>query len=383
VHISHFKAQGPRQWGTAEMRLGLIDEARRRNLRITIDQYPYVASSTSLELLLPADAGAQTSAQLKQRLKQPQERTRLRAEMLEMLRANGWPDFSFARVAYCPSNLSLNGLNVAQVASRLTAGQTPSVRDRRPPAAPQPDAFVVKESAAQQAETSPAGEPAAGANGTPDAPAKEPPAVDAPAPPPADSDTGAKKPPKAVRQKAAPPKAPAQKVTVSPARMESEVERQAEAVLELLANGGAQMIYFDMAEPDVLAIMKHTDTMIGSDSGVRLADAPAVPHPRGSGTFPRVLSHYVRDLGLLSLPEAVRRMTSLPAQAFGLSGRGQISEGYWADLVIFDPAAISDRATFEDPLLPPKGISYVIINGDIAVHEGQVSKVLAGTTLRR
>jgi N-acyl-D-aspartate/D-glutamate deacylase len=383
VHISHFKAQGPRQWGTAEIRLGMIDEARHRNVSITIDQYPYVASSTSLELLLPGDAGAQTSAQLKQLLKHPKERTRLRAEMLAMLRANGWPDFSFARVAYCPSNLSLNGLSVAQLPPHLMTGHRPSVRDRRPPPAAQSDARMVKESAAEQAEHLPAAETAAGAKEPPAAPRKESPREDVPGPPQTASDAGAKKPHDAVTQKVAAPKAPAQNVTMSAARIENEVERQAEAILELLANGGAQMIYFDMAEPDVLAIMKHSDTMIGSDSGVRLADAPAVPHPRGFGTFPRVLSRYVRGLGLLSLPEAVRRMTSLPAQTFKLRDRGQIREGYWADLVIFDPTAVSDRATYEDPLLPPKGISYVIINGNTAIHEGQVTKLLAGTTLRR
>jgi N-acyl-D-aspartate/D-glutamate deacylase len=383
VHISHFKAQGPRQWGTADLRLGIIDEARRRNLRVTIDQYPYVASSTSLELLLPDGARAQTAAQLRQSLQHPQERARLRDEMLAMLHANGWQDFSFARVAYCPSNLSLNGLSAAQLTSRVITSQRPSAANRRPPPTAQPDALAEENFGAKQAEPSPVKEPTPGAKKTPDAPAKEPPAPNVPPPPHEPPGAGVKQPPDVVMQKVALTKAPAPNVTAPAARPESEVERQAEAVLELLANGGAQMIYFDMAEPDVLAIMKHQDTMFGSDSGVRLDDAPAVPHPRGSGTFPRVLSHYVRDLGLLSLPEAVRRMTSLPAQTFGLNGRGQIREGFWADLVIFDPLSISDRATYEDPLLSPKGISYVIVNGGVVIHDGQITKALAGTALRR
>ena len=383
VHISHFKAQGPRQWGTAGMRLGLIDEARRRNLKITIDQYPYVASSTSLELLLPDDARAQTAAQLRQSLKHPQERARLRAEMLAMLRANGWQDFSFARVAYCPSNLSLNGLNAAQLTSRVITSHRPMVTNRPPPPTAQPDALAEENFGAKQAEPSPVKEPTAGVKESPDASAKESPAARPTPSPQEPSGAGVKEPPDPVTQKVAATKAPAQNVTASAARPESEVERQAETILELLANGGAQMIYFDMAEPDVLAIMKHPDTMFGSDSGVRLDDAPAVPHPRGSGTFPRVLSHYVRDLGLVSLPEAVRRMTSLPAQTFGLSGRGQIREEYWADLVIFDPLSISDRATYEDPLLSPTGISYVIVNGGVVIREGQLTKVLTGKALRR
>jgi N-acyl-D-aspartate/D-glutamate deacylase len=398
VHISHFKAQGLQQWGKAGERLKLIDEALRRNLRVTIDQYPYEASSTTLELLLPDRARALKPAQLKASLKSSQGRASLRREMLESLYAEGWKDFSHARIAYYQFDTSLNGLNVALLPPRLMAGRAPLAGGRQAaraddpvlvseaadgPAAPPPPA-AAKESPAGAQESAPATtkeSPAATTKESPAAPT--PPAAAAPAHADEPSKAAVKRPAGAVTRKASAPKTRASSVAASPAAPQSEVERQADAILDLLVNGGAQMIYFDMSMPDVLAILKHQDTMIGSDSGVRLENAPAVPHPRGYGTFPRILSHYVRDLKLLSLAEAVRRMTSLPAQTFGLSDRGRIIEGYWADLVIFNPATISDQATYENPLLPPIGISYVIVNGVVAVNEGHVAKLSAGTTVRR
>ena len=141
-------------------------------------------------------------------------------------------------------------------------------------------------------------------------------------------------------------------------------------------------IYFDMDESDVAAIMKHDDTMFGSDSGVRLENAPAIPHPRGLGTFPRVLARYVREQQTLSLPDAVRRMTSLPAQTFGLGQRGQISAGYWADLVIFDAQHVADQATYEQPLAPPRGIAYTIVSGVVVLERGQLTTATPGRALR-
>jgi N-acyl-D-aspartate/D-glutamate deacylase len=95
-----------------------------------------------------------------------------------------------------------------------------------------------------------------------------------------------------------------------------------------------------------------------------------------------VLGHYVRERGILSLPEAIRRMTSLSAQTFGMKNRGQIKEGYFADLVLFDPASIIDTATYDDPKQEPKGIEMVLVNGQVALNAGQHTRVGTGQMLR-
>src|SRR5690606_10352219 len=119
--------------------------------------------------------------------------------------------------------------------------------------------------------------------------------------------------------------------------------------------GGANAIFHVLDEDDVERIMAHPWTAIASDG--RLSQ-PGVghPHPRAYGTFPRVLGHYVRDRGVLSLHEAVRRMTSLPAERMGLDDRGRIAEGMHADVVVFDAATVRDRATFAEPHQYPEGI---------------------------
>lgn len=118
-------------------------------------------------------------------------------------------------------------------------------------------------------------------------------------------------------------------------------------------------IFFIMDEGDVRRILSYEHTIIASDGLARGTH----PHPRTWGTFPRVLGHYVRDVGLFTLEEGVRRMTSMPATRFGLSGRGQLARGNWADLVLFDPACIAEGATFQTPIRPAAGISGVWVNG--------------------
>ncbi|WP_417514703.1 N-acyl-D-amino-acid deacylase family protein [Minwuia sp.] len=126
---------------------------------------------------------------------------------------------------------------------------------------------------------------------------------------------------------------------------------------EKLMPGGA--VYFAMDEADVSRILAWPDTMIGSDGIVM----DRHPHPRAWGTFPRVLGHYARDEGLFSLEDAVRKMTSLTADTFGLKGRGRLATGYAADLVLFDPATVIDTATFAEPQQPAAGIEMVFANG--------------------
>ncbi|MEM6999775.1 MAG: D-aminoacylase [Pseudomonadota bacterium] len=124
-------------------------------------------------------------------------------------------------------------------------------------------------------------------------------------------------------------------------------------------------IQFIIDEADVETNLAHADMMVGSDG---IPDLRGRPHPRLFGTFPRVLSHYVRERGVLSLAEAVRRMTSLAATTFGLHERGVIQEGYWADLVLFDPQTVRDEATYDEPKLEPSGIDLVLVNGRIALQ---------------
>ena len=122
-------------------------------------------------------------------------------------------------------------------------------------------------------------------------------------------------------------------------------------------------IQFIIDEVDVEENLRHPLMMVGSDG---IPDLKGRPHPRLFGTFPKVLSHYVRDRHILSLPEAVRRMTSLSCDRFGLVDRGRIAEGQFADLVLFDPATVADTATYDDPKREAVGIEAVVVNGAIA-----------------
>ena len=136
-----------------------------------------------------------------------------------------------------------------------------------------------------------------------------------------------------------------------------------------------------MNETDLQAFLKHPLTMIASDGGPRRLGED-VPHPRSYGNNARVLGHYVRDLKLLTLEDAVRRMTSLPAQTFRLKDRGSIRPGAWADLVIFDPQAIRDPATFQDPHHYAEGFTHVLVNGTVVIANGQMSGARPGGPLR-
>jgi dihydroorotase/N-acyl-D-amino-acid deacylase len=156
----------------------------------------------------------------------------------------------------------------------------------------------------------------------------------------------------------------------------------ARLVIEAVRRGGANGIYHAMEEADVEAIMAHPQTMIGSDGRlVELGDGH--PHPRWYGTFPRVLGVYARERGVLTLEQAVRKMTALPAERIGLRERGQVRSGWYADLVVFDPETVSDRATFAEPHQYPVGIDYVLINGRITVDDGTFQDVRAGMVLKR
>jgi N-acyl-D-amino-acid deacylase len=151
------------------------------------------------------------------------------------------------------------------------------------------------------------------------------------------------------------------------------------------SNGSVGMLGFAMSEATLERILAHPLTTICSDGGGFAVDGPTrrgSPHPRGAGTFPRVLGHYVRERKVISLAEAIKKMTSMSAARVRLADRGQLTKGFAADVVVFDPARIADTASFEMPFQYPVGISTVIVNGAITLRDGQRSASCAGTALR-
>tara|TARA_B100000575_G_scaffold57829_1_gene43651 strand:- start:7258 stop:8841 length:1584 start_codon:yes stop_codon:yes gene_type:complete len=160
------------------------------------------------------------------------------------------------------------------------------------------------------------------------------------------------------------------------------IENGAKLVVEAQLNGGASCIFHAMDESDVENIMKFPHTMIASDG--RLSE-PGVghPHPRAYGTFPRVLGRYVREKKVISMREAIYKMTYLPAKSFGLTDRGLINPGMKADITIFNEKEIIDRATYENPHQYPEGIEYVLINGQLAIDKSVFMKIKAGEILRK
>src|SRR5678815_4557031 len=283
VEISHFKISNKKLWGQSPMTLGLVRDARARGLVVTVDQYAYTASSTSLDSRLPSWLRAGGLEEAKKRLADKATRERAINDTKEALKRSGFKDYSFAVVASYEPDKSFNGKSIAEITKEV--------------------------------------------------------------------------------------------------KKKSDVTSQIEQMLEMYEAGGAGMIYHGMGEDDVKRIMQEPFTMIASDSGVRQIDE-SVPHPRGYGNNARVLGHYVRELKLISLEDAIRKMTSLPAQTFGFRDRGLIREGFAADLVIFDENTIIDQATFDKPHQYPLGISYVIVNGAPVIENNQLTAVRPGVALR-
>jgi N-acyl-D-amino-acid deacylase len=157
---------------------------------------------------------------------------------------------------------------------------------------------------------------------------------------------------------------------------------QIETILEIQSNGGASAVFHGINEEDSQNFMRHPNTMFASDSGVRKFGS-GVPHPRGYGNNARILARYVRELHVLRLEDAIRRMTSLPATTFQIKNRGVIREGAWADLVVFDPATVQDNATFNDPHHYATGFAHVFVNGVEVVKEDQHTGAKPGRCVRR
>jgi N-acyl-D-aspartate/D-glutamate deacylase len=150
-------------------------------------------------------------------------------------------------------------------------------------------------------------------------------------------------------------------------------------------HGQTGAIYFMMSEDDMRAALRAPFVSFCTDSGARATDGPLAgskSHPRGWGSYPRILGRYVREEKLLPLEAAIHKMTGLPARRVGLRERGLLKEGMFADITIFDPQRVIDRATFEMPNQYPEGIKYVIINGQVSVDDGKRTAALAGQALR-
>jgi N-acyl-D-amino-acid deacylase len=159
-------------------------------------------------------------------------------------------------------------------------------------------------------------------------------------------------------------------------RLEDEIQ----TVLEMMEKGGASMVYATMDDEDLERIMRFPYAMVASDAGIT-EFGRGVPHPRAYGTNARVLGRYVREKKILSLEEAIRKMTSLPAQRFRLMDRGLVRPGMWADLVVFDEKTVIDRASFEKPHAYAEGFQYVLVNGDVVIENGKHTGARPGRVL--
>jgi N-acyl-D-amino-acid deacylase len=283
VQISHFKVSGQQNWGRSKETIQLVINARQELLDVTIDQYPYTASSTSLSTLLPDEILADGQDSLKARLQRPEVREYIIRYMLDRLKKRKLKHFSYPVVANYSFDTSFNGKSIESV--NLQMGR----------------------------------------------------------------------------------------------RHKAKVEAQ--TVIDMMMNGGASMVFHGMAETDVKRIMQYPFNMFASDASIR-AWGVGVPHPRGYGTNARVLGKYVREEKVISLEEAVRRMTSLPAQKFQLNDRGLLREGMAADIVIFDPAVIRDAATYEQPHQFAIGMQFVWVNGQLVLREGKHTGVRSGKALK-
>jgi len=282
VQISHFKVSHRANWGRSKETLPLIENARREGYDVTIDQYPYTASSTNLGIRLPDWAMAGGNDSLVRRIKDPVMHKQIIKEMLAQLKEYNYKNYSYAVVANHRSDTTLNGKNISEINK---------LKGRK-----------------------------------------------------------------------------------------SKAKYEAETILDMMQAGGAQMVYHGMNEDDVRYFLKYPFNMIGADGGV--SNGRGMPHPRTYGTNARVLGKYVREEKIISLEEAIRRMTSLAAQKFQLRDRGLLKEGYAADIVIFDENEVTDKATFENPHQFSIGFKYVLVNGQPVIENEKHTGIKSGMTLK-
>jgi N-acyl-D-amino-acid deacylase len=282
VEISHFKLSGQQNWGRSRETIPMIEAARKEGIDVTIDQYPYTASSTSISTLIPDEILADGQDSIKARLQRPEIKKYVISFLLKRLKRRKLKHFSYAVVAYYAADTTYNGKSIEQI--NLMKGR--------------------KHKAGAEAET----------------------------------------------------------------------------IIDIMINGGASAVFHGMSEDDIKRIMQYPFNMFASDASIRVLNA-GMPHPRGYGTNARVLAKYVREEKVISLEEAIRRMTSLPAQKFQLNDRGLIREGLAADIVIFNENEVQDLSTYEKPHAYSTGFRYVIVNGKLTVENGAHTGVRNGKAL--
>jgi len=278
VEISHFKASGRKYWGMTTESLRLVEEARARGVDVTVDQYPYIASSTSLGALLPLWVHEGGTDKMLESLRDPEIREKAKREPEVAER-----EWDQVKVVFAEKHPDFTGRSIDDIAKIQSKELSDAVFD-----------LLIEEEA------------------------------------------------------------------------------------------GVSIVSFGMSEEDVRRVMRSPFMMVGTD-GSAISPKGVLgrgkPHPRFYGTFPRILGHYAREEGVLTVQEAVRKMTSMPAQKIGLRDRGLLREGMVADVVIFDADEILDQATFTDPHSFPKGIHYVIVKGTVVVRKNKHTGALPGKAL--
>ena len=284
TQLTHHKIVGKANWGKSVDTLRLVDEARARGIDATIDQYPYTASSTSIQAaLMPAWSLEGGREAVLKRLQTPSMRSELLKETARLiLEERGGGDPQNVQLASCEWDPSLAGRRLGDVTKKRG--------------------------------------------------------------------------------------------------LEVTVENAAETALWIVERGGCSGIFHAISEEDLQRVLRHPATMIASDGGIPIF-GNANPHPRSYGTFARVLGRYVRDLKAIALEDAVRKMSSFPAQRLGLADRGVLREGMKADIAIFNPEAIRDLATFERPHQYAEGVVYTIVNGQVALDGGKMTAARPGRVL--
>ncbi len=284
VEISHFKVTYKPNWGRSTETIGLVESARLEGLDVTMDQYPYVASSTTLDTTVPTWVFSGGRDSLKLRINDPSTRSKIKKEMIDGLKKKKLKNYSYAQVARYAPDSTFNGKNISEI--NKSKGRKPK--------------------AIQEAET----------------------------------------------------------------------------ILEMIgAINRTQMVYFSMDEKDLTRILQYPFNMIASDAGIAKFGS-GMPHPRAYGTNARVLGRYVREQKVIRLEEAVRRMSSLPAQKFNLRDRGLLREGMAADMVVFDEHTVGDAATYTNPHAYSNGFTYVIVNGEMVVENGAHTGLRSGQVLK-
>lgn len=284
VHISHIKTAGEENWHKADTVLNDLYEAREIGISLTCDRYPYTASSTELDSILPMWTFEGGDRKELKRLRNENEREKIKKELHAKIRSENYWDNVLISSVSTEKNRWMEGRTITEISRK---------------------------------------------------------------------------------------------------KRKSEIDILFEILIEEELRTAA--IFRTMSEENLNKFISLPFCMIGSDSSARSFDGPTrqgKPHPRGFGTFARFFGLYVREKRLMTVPEAVYKATLFPAQTFSLKGRGRLKEGMYADIVLFDPEKIVDRATYDNPFQRPEGIHFVFINGTPAVWEGEITGKCTGRVLR-